>query len=251
MKGSITKLILVCGLLIFYLPISANMKIRFGMTYFYPPFVSSSQSSYIHGFDIDVAKAICQNLNAECTFTVEPFNQLFADLQQNKFDAIMGALSITPQRQASITFTQPYLKSNMSYVTLTANNNLNPDNLQGQKIGVQKDSTFYNYINQKYANKIKLVTYNTNEELINALSNKEIDVVAIDTPVAKYWVGYSTGLFKLLGAPISMPFDQGYGIGVKKDNAALLKSLNNALLTIMRNGTFDKIKQHYFPNEAP
>lgn len=245
MKGLLIKMIIGCYLVAVSFQTFAALKIRFGVTYFYPPFVFSSNSGYIHGFDIDLAKAVCQQLKAECSFTPAPFAELLPGLQQNRFDAIMGALSITPERKTYVYFTRPYLKSPMSYVAL-ANSNIDPNNLIGKRVGVQKDSTFYSYLLNKYSTSIKLVPFDTNEEVINALSNKQVDIVCMDTPAADYWVRFSSGLFNLVGTPIFLPFDEGYGIGVKKGNVALTNSLNNALNTLIQNGTVDKLKQAYF-----
>jgi ABC-type amino acid transport substrate-binding protein len=243
MKGFFIKF-LVCGLILLPLFATGATPIRFGVTYFYPPFVFSTNSGYIHGFDIDVAKAICQQLQTQCTFKAVPFAELINDLNQNKFDAIMGAISITPQRQTRIDFTKSYFKNTMSLVTLVQSS-VDPDNLQGKKIGVQKNSTFSAYLAKKYGNSVQVVDFNNNEEVMNGLSNKVVDLVSIDTPTANYWVGYSTGLFKTIGKPVFLEFDEGYGIGVKKGNTALANSLNSALDTIMQNGTFEQIKQKY------
>src|SRR5262245_12768693 len=78
---------------------TAEQNIRFGVIYFYPPFVFSSKSGYIHGFDIDVASAVCQQLKVQCTFTPMSLSDLFTSLNQGRVDAIMGAISITPERQ--------------------------------------------------------------------------------------------------------------------------------------------------------
>lgn len=228
----------------------AITKIRFGVIYFYPPFVFSSKSGYIHGFDIDIAKAICQQLNAQCTFTPLPLSPLFQQLTADKVDAIMGAISITAQRQKQFDFTKSYFKSTMIYVTLTANN-INPDNLQGRKVGVVKDSTFFSYLTAKYGNSITLKSFVTNEALFNALSNHLVDIVLIDSPAAHYWVNYSTGLFKTVGTPAYLPFGQGYGIAVKKGNTELLKALNSGLSVIMNNGALEKLRESYFNKEKP
>jgi ABC-type amino acid transport substrate-binding protein len=245
MKKILNMLLVTLTLSFFSLTSSAVDKIRFGVSYFYPPFVFSSKSGYIHGFDIDVAKAICQHLNAQCSFVAMPLAQEFTSLNNNQVDAIMGAISITPERQTNFDFTKPYYKSTMSYVTLEQAN-IDPNNLIGRKIGVVKDSTFQRYLFNKYGNKIQLMSFNTNEELATALSNKVVEIILIDTPAANYWVGYSTGLFEKVGVPQYLSFDLGYGIVVKKGNSSLLNALNSGLTAITSNGTLEKIKQSYF-----
>src|SRR5262249_53232137 len=137
------------------------------------------------------------------------------------------------------------LRSTMSYMALNQTA-INPSNLRGTRIGVVQDSTFHYYLMNQYGSAIKLHLYRTNEDLINALANKQIDIILIDSPVANYWVGYSTGLFKIVGVPLFLNSDRGYGIAVKKDNMTLLNDLNNAVNTLIQNGSIDQIKQFYF-----
>lgn len=243
-------ILLACSLMGYSFIVEAANRIRFGVNYFYPPFVFSSKSGYIHGFDVDVAKAVCKQLNAECTFTAMSLSDLFASLDNNKSDAIMGAISVTPARKQHYDFTRPYLKSTMSYVSLR-NANVDLNHLEGKRVGAVKDSTFQTYLNAKYGHNIKLITFDTNEALANALSNKLIEIILLDSPAATYWVNYSTGLFKIVGTPTYLSFDEGYGIVVKKGNVQLQNALNNALTTIIQNGTFDKIKQSYFAHPTP
>jgi arginine transport system substrate-binding protein len=244
MKVTFLKLIGIFILLILSLTCNAQNKIRFGVTYFYPPFVFSSESGYIHGLDIDIAKAVCQRLNAQCTFTPMSLNNAFNSLQQNKVDAIMGAISITPERKAEFELSIPYLKDKMSYVVLSTSQ-LDPQHLLGKQVGVVKGSTFYHYLTKKYSGSVKVITYDNNQELATALSNKQIDAMLIDTPAAYFWIGYSTGLFKTMGEPEYLPSDQGYGIVAKKGNVSLIDSINHALNDIMKNGAYDKIKKEY------
>ncbi|MBA2654732.1 MAG: amino acid ABC transporter substrate-binding protein [Gammaproteobacteria bacterium] len=242
----ILKVLTSISLCVFTVTSHAN-PIRFGVIDFYPPFVFSSKSQPTYGFDIEVAKALCQQLKTECTFTSMPLNQLFSSLAANQIDAIMGAISLTPERKLAYAFTRPYLRSTMDYVTLT-NTNLNVDNLQGKRVGVVKDSTFYNYLRNKYEGAIQLVTYGTNQEVVTALSNNEVDIILLDSPAANYWIKYSAGVLKSVGTPTFLPFDEGYAILLKKDNTALTGALNQALNTIIQNGTFAKIKSSYFSN---
>lgn len=224
--------------------VSAQVAIRFGIIDFYPPFAFSTKTGYLHGFDVDVAKSICEQLNAQCTFTAMPLMQLFASLNNKQVDAIIGAISITPERLSVFTFTHPYLKSTMSFLIL-ADSQTQPDNILGKKVGVVKGSIFHDYLAKKYGSNIKLMDYNTNEALMMALSNKDIDLVLIDTPAAKYWVNYSMGLFKTLGQPAFLSSDQGYGIGLKKDNP-LVNSLNSALAAMNKKGKIEQLKHAHF-----
>ena len=67
----------------------AETKIQFAMEATYPPFESIDESGNIIGFDVDIAKAICEKINAECTFVNAPFDSLIPSLKLGKFDALI------------------------------------------------------------------------------------------------------------------------------------------------------------------
>lgn len=244
MKKIVSALLVVLFSLMTSISVMAQ-TLHFGIIYFYPPFAFTSKSGYLNGFDVDLAKAVCQQLHTQCSFTPMPLQALFTSVAQGKVDAIIGALSISPHRQQYYDTTQPYYKSTMSYVAL-GRANINIDNLNGKRVGVEKGSIFKEYIVQKYGDSIKVVSFATNEELVTALSEKKVDIIALDTPAANYWVGYSTGLFSLVGSPVTLPDDHGYGIIVKKGNDQLLNNINNALTTLKTNGTLTTLQGSYF-----
>ena len=65
-------------------------NIRFATEASYPPFEYIDQSGQIKGFDIDLARALCEQLKAQCTFTNQSFNSLIPSLKLGKFDAIIA-----------------------------------------------------------------------------------------------------------------------------------------------------------------
>ena len=83
-------------------------KIRFASSATYPPFESLDRENQIVGFDIDLAKALCQQLQAECTFTNNAFDSLIPSLKFRRYDAVISGMDITEERSKQVDFTQPY-----------------------------------------------------------------------------------------------------------------------------------------------
>lgn len=226
----------------------APATIKFGVVYFYPPFVyTDNKGSDVYGFDISVAKALCQTINITCTFTPMPLADLFKNLDDNKVDAIMGAISITQGRKIKYEFTLPYFKSSMSYLgPANANFSITPEELTKKTIGVVKGSSFYTYLTQTYGDKVNLKPYVAWEDAIADLSNNKIDLILLDTPVAKYWVKNSSGALKIIGQPLAnVTSDEGFGIAFRAGNYNLSNAFNKAIETIIANGTYDKLRQMY------
>lgn len=229
---------------------SQTRQIKFGITYFYPPFIYIGDGGKnFYGFDTEIALALCKLIDATCTFTPMTLENLFTSLDQGNVDAIMGALSITAERKIKYDFAGPYYKSTMSYLG-RADSNITtmPQGISNKKIGVVKGSTFEMFLSKNYSDLIKIKTYPNMDDTINDLANKKVDLVLLDTPTADYWVHNSGNQFKIIGAPQhdNISSDQGYGIAVKLGNTQLADQLNAALLTIMNNGTYTAIREKYF-----
>ena len=89
------KLVLAALLASFTFGASAAEKINFGVSATYPPFESIGANNEIVGFDIDLAKALCKQMQAECTFTNHAFDSLIPSLKFRKYDAVISGMDIT------------------------------------------------------------------------------------------------------------------------------------------------------------
>ena len=87
---------------------TAAETIRFAASATYPPFESLDANNQIVGFDIDLANALCKQMQAQCTFTNQAFDSLIAALKFKKYDAVISGMDITPERSKQVAFTQPY-----------------------------------------------------------------------------------------------------------------------------------------------
>lgn len=105
------KLVLAALLASFTFGASAAEKINFGVSATYPPFESIGANNEIVGFDIDLAKALCKQMQAECTFTNHEFDSLIPSLKFRKYDAVISGMDITPERSKQVSFTTPYYEN--------------------------------------------------------------------------------------------------------------------------------------------
>jgi lysine-arginine-ornithine-binding protein len=216
----------------------------------YPPFESVGPSGQLQGFDLDVAKALCEKMQVKCTFVSAPFDSLIPSLKLNKYDVVFGAMDITPERSKQVDFTNPYYVNTAIFVApKTAHFDTTPAGLKGKTIGVQQGTTLGSYLQTRYDSTITLKYYGSVQDALLDLQSGRVDAVFSDTPVIADWIkrvgkeGYVT-----LGQPINDPdyFGTGYGFAVRKDNAQLLNALNQALAEIKKDGTLDKLINQYF-----
>ena len=86
-----------------------SRPIRFGTEGAFPPFNFVTPQGEVQGFEIDLAKAICDDLKAKCAFTAQDFDGLIPALEAKKFDVIIAAMNVTAKRKAHVDFTSVYV----------------------------------------------------------------------------------------------------------------------------------------------
>ncbi len=85
------------------------------------PFETTNEKGEVIGFDVDIAKALCEELKATCEFKTQSFDSLIAGLKFKNFDAIISGMDITEARQKQVAFTNAYLENSVSYVAMKGN----------------------------------------------------------------------------------------------------------------------------------
>jgi arginine transport system substrate-binding protein len=224
-------------------------QIRFATEATYPPFEYVDGGNQIKGFDIDLANAICQQLKVECSFAHQSFYSLIQSLKIGKFDAVISALGITKEREKQVDFTGPYYQPSATFVA-AINKHYQLKDLPGKTIAVQTGSTFEKYIQEKYGDRVVIKNYTSIQDAFLDLKASRVDLVIADKEIAKAWlnVDSNTKNFIIVEKPIidEKYFGSGYGIAVSKNNTALLKQLNDALMALKANGEYEKIAGRYF-----
>ncbi len=222
--------------------------IRFAMEATYPPFEYFDSSGKIQGFDIDIANALCANIGATCQFNHQAFNSLITSLNLGKFDAIMSAMGITPERLKRVAFTAPYYQPSAVFVA-ALDKHYTLDSIPGKKIGVQQGTTMEKYVNEKYGKQVSIKIYASIQDAFLDLIAGRVDFILTDSPIAQTWLKDKAHAkrFDFVAQPFTDPlFGTGYGIAVRKDNTELLNALNTALAQIKANGTYNQLVKKYF-----
>ncbi|QCR36590.1 arginine ABC transporter substrate-binding protein [Nissabacter sp. SGAir0207] len=225
---------------------SAADTIRFAASATYPPFESLDASNQMVGFDIDLANALCKQLQANCTFTNQAFDSLIPALKFKRFDAVISGMDITPERQKQVAFTQPYY-ANSAIVIAQKGKFQTLADLKGKRVGMENGTTHQKYLQEKHP-EITTVAYDSYQNAILDLKNGRLDGVFGDTAVVNEWLKSNPNL-----APVgehvtdAQYFGTGLGIAVRPDNQALLAKLNGALEAIKANGTYKAINDKWFP----
>ncbi len=215
-------------------------KLVVGMSADFPPYefhkVINGQDKIV-GFDVEIAKEIAKDLNAEMVPEDMSFDSLLPALQSGRVDLVLSGMTPTDERRKSIDFSDVYYHSKQvimvrpedkdKYSTMAA--------LKGEKLGAQKGS-----IQEEIAQKVpnaSVTSLDKISDLVLQLRTKRINAVVIEDTVAK---GYTLdGTVTLAKA---VPEDEGAetAVGIRKGNTELLASVNKTLARLKADGSIEK-----------
>jgi arginine/ornithine transport system substrate-binding protein len=229
---------------------SAQDKIRIGTEAAYKPFAWVLPSGELTGFDIDVARAMCTQMGAECEIINQSFDGLIPALNAKKIDAIIASMTITDDRLKAIDFAGPYYTVPAMFIAAADSGlEISADGLDGKFVGVQRGSTMANYVKANFP-RARMQLYDTSDAANLDLASGRVDVVFADSVVLKDFLATPDGSgFAQVGEVITDPgtLGTGAGIGVRKGDTALKEKFDAALAAIIASGEYQKINDAYIP----
>ncbi len=224
---------------------AAQQEIKFVMEATYAPFEYVDANNEIQGFDVDLANALCKEIDAKCSFHNQPFDSLIPALKFRRYDAAISGIDITEQRQQQVSFTDAYYDNAAAFVALKGKV-ADQAALEGKRIGVQNGSTHQSYLIDQMSG-VTAVPYASYQDAFIDMQNGRIDSIFGDTAVVAEWFEKNDKL-AFVGQPVTNAkyFGNGFGIAINKDNQALVTQLNQALKTVKNNGQYQAIFDKYF-----
>ena len=226
------------------------MKVKIGTEGAYPPFNNLEADGSLVGFDIDIAKALCAEMKADCEFVTQDWDGIIPALLAGKFDAIIASMSITEERKEKVDFTAKYYNTPPAIAVPTDSDitEATDAGLAGKMIGAQSATTHSNYAEEKLSS-ADLKLYPTPDEYKLDIANGRIDAVIDDVIVLSEWLKSDDGkCCKILGTLVPDPVinGEGAGIALRKGEDELREKFNAAIDAIRANGTYKEINDKYF-----
>jgi arginine/ornithine transport system substrate-binding protein len=226
-------------------------KVRIGVEGAYPPFSLVGPDGQLQGFDIDIAKALCEQMKVECTLVQQDWDGIIPALLARKYDAIIASMSITEERRQKVDFSDKYYDTPARFVARKgANIVISKEGLQGKKIGVQRATIHDKYVTDNFGDAVEVVRYGTADEVDLDLVAGRIDMRLDDAVViSEGFLKTEQGKdFEFVGPPMNDDrwFGEGVGIAMRKGDTELKEMFNKAIDEIRANGTYDKIAKKYF-----
>ncbi len=206
----------------------------------YKPFEFTDGDKVV-GFDVDLVGVAAAKLGVETKVIDTPFEGIKSGdaMATGKCDLAAAAMSITPERQKAILFSESYFDAKQTLVVPADSTATSLADLKGKRIAGQTGTTGLDYLNaQKDANGYEIVEYQDFPSQSDALATGQVDGAVQDFPVINQFVNDNAGKVKIVAK-----FDTGdkYGIGMKLGNTALKAVVDGAIAQAKKDGTYDEI----------
>ncbi|MBU2991879.1 transporter substrate-binding domain-containing protein [Octadecabacter sp. 1_MG-2023] len=223
--------------------------LRIGVEGAYPPFSQKEADGSLSGFDIDIALALCAELERECELVEQEWDGMIPALIANKYDAIVASMSITEDRLRLVDFSEKYYQTPSRFVAAEgATFELTPEGTAGLKIGVLRGTTLQCHVEKAFPD-ADLRLYNTQEDVFADLVAGRLDMQLNNTLQAiDGFLNTPQGEgFAFLGDNVDDPecLGEGTGIAVRKGDE-LAAELSTAIAAIRADGTYAAINDAYF-----
>lgn len=226
--------------------------IRFLTSDDYPPLNFALADGSLAGFNVEIARAVCEELQIACTVQARRWDTLIDSLTAGKGDAVVASIATTAETRARIDFSQPYYQTPARFIERRGAPafDATPGGLKGKTIGVVSGSSHEAYITAFFPG-AKPKPYPDLSSLEKALTAGEIDIAFADGLTLAVWLNgeQSANCCSFFGGPYceSLYFGEGVGIAVRTDDSELRRALNWALARIVSKGTYSELYLKYFP----
>jgi len=225
--------------------------IRFLTETDYPPFNFTGPDGNPAGFNVDLARMICEEIKVACTIQMRRFETLVDAINGNRGDAVIASLATTPQLRAKLDFSDPYYRAPARFVSRrdAVMAEIRPEYLEGRKVGAVAGSAHEAYLKALFTD-AQIVSFPNDEALRLALRRGEVDFIFGDAIALAFWInGTDSGdCCAFSGGPFveSRYFGEGVGIGVRRGNDLLRQALNWAMFRLWEKGRYTDLWLRYF-----
>ncbi len=232
--------------------LSGLRQIRFLTEDDFPPFNFAAPDGRLVGFNVDLARAVCEELELPCFIQRRRWDLLLPALDDNSGDAVIAALAINDETRAKADFTQPYLTTPGRFVMRadTVLTGATPEILEDRSVSVVAGSAHEAFL-KAFFPKVTIKPFETAALARGALKAGRVHAHFGDALSLSYWLNgaEADGCCVFRDGPYTDPryFGDGVGVAVRKGNAQLRRALDYALARLAQKGVYGELYLKYFP----
>ena len=218
----------------------------------YPPFNYAGPDGNPVGFNVDLARAICDEIRIACTVQMRRFDTLIDSLADNRGDAAVASIAATDEIRKRADFSDPYYRPVARFVVRKDMDMpaVTPERVEGKKIAVVAGTAHEQYLRTLFTG-AEIVSLPSANAARDALRKGDADLMFGDGFALAFWLNgtEAAGCCVFAGGPFteSRYFGEGIGIAVKRGNDTLRQALNWALFRLWERGRFTDLWLRHFP----
>ncbi|WP_246519969.1 substrate-binding periplasmic protein [Ancylobacter lacus] len=234
-------------------------KLKLGNEGVYPPFSIVDSSGQLTGMEPELAREMCKRIGADCEIVVMDFKALIPSMLQGKFDGIVTQISPTPERMEKALFAMPIVYNPATFVVRKDSNyTLTKEGVTGKgiRLALQRGASMVPYIHKMFGKDTFVEVYYDNPDQmkldllagrLDAVFDSKINwtLELIAKPEGKDYM--LTGGDHWLGDPAIPEAERGYSWIFPKKSEALVKRVNEALASMIKDCTYTTIRKKYVP----
>jgi octopine/nopaline transport system substrate-binding protein len=242
----------------------------------YAPWNLTLPNGKITGFEPELLDNLCKRVNLQCETVAQDFDGLINGLQAGKFDVVMDALAITPERQQAIAFSRPYAATPAAFAAVDGHGLANAtgkssalkltgdpkidgpliaplrNQLKGKSIGIQSGTVYTRFITDNFKDITSVRLYKTSAERDLDLVNGRVDMAFDDVT---YYAGIAdnkeTARIRIAGPTIGGPvWGPGEGLGFRKQDTELKAKFDEAITEALADGTVTRLSEKWFKTDV-
>ena len=226
--------------------IKAKGQLVIGLDDTFAPMGFRDENGDLVGFDIDLAKAVCEELGVEAVFQPINWSAKEMELSTGKVDCLWNGLSITPERQETMSMSNAYLNNKIIVMTNKGVTLASKEDLANYNVGVQAQSSALEVVmaDDVYDSiKDKITEYDTYDQVIMDMQAGRLDAMIVDEVLGQYKNTQLGGIFDVASFDFG---DDLYAIGFRKSDTELTQAVNDALAACIESGKSAEISEKWF-----
>jgi polar amino acid transport system substrate-binding protein len=213
-------------------------KLVIGTSPDFPPFESLNTNGKVEGIEIEILELICDELGVELEIKQMDFDSVLVGIQAAKYDCAMSGITVTPDRQKNMLFTDPYYNAAQVIVVAEGSPITGKADLNGKLASVQTGTTAESGCQDEG---IDVQAFAANADAKTALTTGKVDAWVVDNLTAMQMVEDGDGLVILEEKLTEEPYAFAFAMGSED----LVAEINKALNELMADGTVEGIFANY------
>ena len=211
----------------------------------FPPMGFKDEKGELVGFDIDLAREAAKRMGIEVKFKPIDWSAKEAELNGRRVDALWNGMTITEERKKNVAFSKPYMVNHQIIVVSAKSTIKTKAELAGKVVGVQDGSSAVDAVTkEEISKKLKdMKKFADNVTALTDLSAGRLDAVVVDEVVGRYLAAKKPGQYHILEEHFGQ---EEYGVGLRKEDTALLAKLDAALDAMNADGSAKAIYAKWF-----